>query len=90
MIRSGSGGCWIDFDPVISHFWSYLRGLPVEDDQICLLLGHVAINAIVCDGMVCPREGRGIRFVAAQAALRKFGHVVLRGMDVVAGEAGYV
>ena len=39
--------------------------------------------------MIGLGEGRGVWFVAAQAALGKLGEIVLRRMHIVAGEAGH-
>lgn len=74
---------------MISHLWSYRRALPVEHDNVGLLFGHVAIDTVLCERMICPSEDRRIRFVTAQAFLRKVDEIVLSGMDVVAGSAGH-
>ena len=80
-------GHWVNLDPVIRHLRSQFRSLPIEDYLVGLLPGHVAINAIFRKRMPWSGEGCRFRFVAAKAALRKLGHVVLRSMNIVAGEA---
>ena len=87
--RTGIGR-WVNLDPVVRHLRSQLRSLPIENYLVGLLPGHVATNAIFRKRMPWPGEGCRSRFVAAKAALRKLGHVVLRCMNVVASEAGHV
>ena len=90
MLGNSGGARLIDLDPMVRHLGSHLRALPVEDDLVGLLPGHVAINAVFCKGMAGPGEGCRVRLVTAQAALRKVSHVVLRGVNIVASEAGHV
>ena len=79
----------IDLDPMVPHLRPHLLAREIEDDEVGLLLRHVAIDAIVCDFVIRPGKGRGVRFVATQAALGELSRIVLRGMNVVAGEAGH-
>jgi hypothetical protein len=37
----------IDLDPMVPHLGSHLLAGEIEDDKVGLLLGHVAIDAIV-------------------------------------------
>jgi hypothetical protein len=41
----------IDFDEMASHFGSHSLALKVENDQVGLLFRHMAVDAILRDGV---------------------------------------
>jgi len=62
---------------------------PVKNDQIGILLWHVAINAVTGGLVIHLGEGIGSRFVAAQAMLGEGCEIVLGSVDVVASNTGH-
>ena len=74
---------------MVPHLRPHLLSGKVEDDQVGFLPGHVAINAVGSDWVIRFCKGRGVWFVAAQAPLRELSQIVLRGMNIMACEAGH-
>lgn len=70
-----------------THFRAYSSAIPVKDDEARLLLRHVAINAIVRD--LLRDLWMALDFVAVQAMLGECRWVPLRGVNIVAGQAGH-
>ena len=59
----------VDLDPVASHFGLQAVALPIEDNQVRIQPGHMAINAVARYRMARFREYRRLRLVAAHAVL---------------------
>ena len=75
--------------PMISHFWFDTLAGEIENDEVGLLFRHVAIDAVAHQGMIGFQEDRGTRLVTTQAALGELGEIMLRFVDIVAGQAGH-
>jgi hypothetical protein len=78
---------WINLDPMISYLGAYFAAIPVKNDEVRLLLWHVAINAITGDW---ARHFRvALAFMAAQAMFGKCDRVLLGQVNVVASQASH-
>jgi len=75
---------------MIAYFWFYLPAIGIRHDEIGLLPGHVAVNAVARDLTAAPgKDPIAFNLVAGKTALRKCGEIVLRYMDVVASRTGH-
>ena len=65
MLEIGS----INLDPMVPHLWPHFLAGEIENDEVGFLPGHVAVNAVFGDWMVCFGKGRGVWLVAGEATL---------------------
>jgi hypothetical protein len=71
-LQAGWNSCVrVSFDPVSTNLGSFLAVLPVKDNEISVLLRHVAINTVASGLMIRLRKSIRSRFVAAQTTLRE-------------------
>jgi hypothetical protein len=47
--RQGCSRSGIDFDPVTPYLWPNELACGLRGNCVCLLYGHVAVDAVVCD-----------------------------------------
>src|SRR5215216_5256707 len=82
----------IDADPVVPDVRPRLLSQEVEDDEVGRLERHVAVDAAPgqCRVAALGKETAALHLVAGETAPGELGHVALRAVDVVAGEAGHL
>jgi hypothetical protein len=78
---------WINLDPVISNFGTYFAAIPAKNDEVCLLLWHVAINAITGDW--ARHLWMALSFMAVQAMFGECSWILLGQMNIVASQASH-
>ena len=78
----------VNFDPVTAYSGLDLLAVPVKDNEVRLLRGHVAIDTVAGGAMIFGKPW-GLRLMAAETDLPKLSHIVLRDMYIVTGEAGH-
>jgi hypothetical protein len=61
-----------------AYFWFYLPAIGIRHDEIGLLPGHVAVDAVARD-LTAPlgKDPTALNLVAGKAALRKCGEIML-------------
>src|SRR5579864_2365906 len=74
---------------MIPNLGFFLVAFPIEDNQIRVLLRHVAIDAVAVGLVMHFRKSIGSRFVAAQTTLGERREIVLSGVNIVTSEAGH-
>ena len=76
----------VDLYPMIANLGSRLLTVPVEDNEIRLLLRHMTTNAITRDLVSLLWKHDSLGFMAAQTTLRESCRIVLAGVNVVASQ----
>ena len=78
----------IHLDPVIANLRPHPLSVPVEDNQIRILLRHVTVYASARRRMILEKT-RSSRLVTTQTFLRKMHRVMLHRMHIMASHAGH-
>lgn len=86
VLSVGPGGR-INLDPVTSNLGAYFATMPVEYDQIGLLLRHMTVHAMAGDWLA--RCGMTFELVATQTIRGEVHQVFLWEVNIVAGQTGH-
>jgi hypothetical protein len=80
----------INLNPMIAHARPGFRPLSVKQNEVCFLSWHVAINAVLSDGISQRRKPATTgRHMATQTALGERGQISLRCVHIMACGASH-
>ena len=72
---------------MITYLGAYFQAIPVKDDEVRLLLRHMAINAVARNRLsyLCM----GLDFMAVEAMPGEGHRILLGGVNIMAGQTSH-